>query len=277
VQAVAEVHETPFRRLALRPRGFGVRWIDQRLPFQRSTNPIRVGLPPGVVDTPTAMQNLPDVHDTPLSVASSAPTGLVVRWIDQRLPFQCSASGASRPRANFAPTALQAVADVHDTALSAPTPGERTTAQVAVVARAASGSNSAHATQINRPTAIAPKDAIHPASPRPFAQEATDSKPAGKTPRRGTRRETVCKSSAVPCAGGLLTLAGARWPWGSILVGRGAQRIAMGTIVRISVRARRRRRRNARGCSRIVSVYLPIFRGRRRVSRIRPRVSVPAA
>lgn len=38
VQAVAVVQETPERTLLLLPEGLGVDWIDQAVPFQRSTS-----------------------------------------------------------------------------------------------------------------------------------------------------------------------------------------------------------------------------------------------
>ena len=87
-----------------------------------------------VLAAPTATQNFLDVHDTPFSVLYFAPLGAGVGWIDQVEPFQRSASGALCPPTDVVPTAVHAVADVHDTALSAPTPGEETTAQFAAAA-----------------------------------------------------------------------------------------------------------------------------------------------
>lgn len=93
------------------------------------------------------MQNLAEVQETPLSVLFFAPRGCGVGWIDQLRPFHRSASGRSRPRTNAAPTAVQVLADVHDTALSAPTPGDGTTFQLAARAPAAFTDHAApHAT-----------------------------------------------------------------------------------------------------------------------------------
>jgi hypothetical protein len=47
-------------------------------------------------------------------VASGGPMGLGVLWIDQATPFQCSANGSeTNPMVN--PTAVQVVAETHDT------------------------------------------------------------------------------------------------------------------------------------------------------------------
>ena len=66
------------------------------------------------------MQALADVHDTPASWLLSTPAGLGVDWIAQLLPFQRSANViTSPPLLREAPTAVQALAAVHDTAYSA--------------------------------------------------------------------------------------------------------------------------------------------------------------
>jgi hypothetical protein len=75
-------------------------WIDQLVPFQRSTNP-----------SPTAVQAVADGHDTPLSWLTGWPVGLGEDWIDQVLPFQRSAKVPWL----LPPTAVQATAEVHDT------------------------------------------------------------------------------------------------------------------------------------------------------------------
>ena len=139
-QAVAEAHDTPVRELLTAPRGFGGRRIDQVAPFQRSTNAL-----PFEAD-PTAMQNLFDVHDTPLRMLPFAPRGFGVRWIDQVEPFQRSANGAEEPSTAWRPTAMQTLADGHETAVSAPsgTLGVGWTDQPA--AAAAPGSHNAIAT-----------------------------------------------------------------------------------------------------------------------------------
>jgi hypothetical protein len=118
-------------------------------PFQRSTNVLN---PP--LNEPRAMQNLRDVHDTPISSLDVEPAGLGVCWIDQLLPFQRSARGTLLPPTLWTPTAVQTFVERHDTALSAPLPGEGTILQLAAVAGAALARHSANATHApcRRPT-----------------------------------------------------------------------------------------------------------------------------
>jgi hypothetical protein len=110
VQTLADVHDTPS---STPPGGFGVRWIVQLLPFQRSAN-VKTGVNVFVVPhDPTAVHALADVHDTPDRPLSNA-RGLGVGWIVQLLP--CHSSANVTPTAVSAPpTAVQAVLDVHDT------------------------------------------------------------------------------------------------------------------------------------------------------------------
>jgi hypothetical protein len=111
VHVVVEVHDTLVRLLEVTPMGLGVAWIDQVVPSQRSA---RV-LPSA---SPTAVHAVVEVHDTPFSRLLVAPVGLGTVWIDQVVPFQRSAKGTmlpALPRAD--PTAMQAVAEVHDTPL----------------------------------------------------------------------------------------------------------------------------------------------------------------
>jgi hypothetical protein len=75
VHDVAEVHETPLRSLLVAPLGFGVVWIVQLLPSQRSASVVP-GAP--VLEKPTAVQAAADVHETPLREAAVAPLGLGV-------------------------------------------------------------------------------------------------------------------------------------------------------------------------------------------------------
>jgi hypothetical protein len=91
------------------------------------------------------MQNVRDVHDTPISVLDGEPAGLGVCWIDQLLPFQRSARGTPLPPTAWAPTAVQSFVEMHDTALRAPLPGEGTILQLAAVAGAALARHSANA------------------------------------------------------------------------------------------------------------------------------------
>jgi hypothetical protein len=70
---------------------------------------------------PTAKQAFVDAQETASKLLSSPEYGSVVVWIDQRLPFQRSASGA-RCLSGVAvqPTAVQALGDTHDTPSSPP-------------------------------------------------------------------------------------------------------------------------------------------------------------
>ena len=96
--------------------GLGAGWSCQLLPFQRS------GLAP-----PTAVQAVLAVHETLDNSLFCTPLGLGVGWTFQRFPFQRSTSAIDEhrgPRLGSVttqpnpklPTAVQAVADVHDTA-----------------------------------------------------------------------------------------------------------------------------------------------------------------
>jgi hypothetical protein len=79
------------------------------VPFQPSTT----------VPTPTAVQAVADVHDTPLRPLSGTPLEFGVDWIDQAVPFHRSAKVcAFLNEIRLEPTAVQAVGDVHDTALN---------------------------------------------------------------------------------------------------------------------------------------------------------------
>src|SRR5664279_4948481 len=100
MQTLLDGHDTPLSAASVAPGGSGVRWIDQLVPFQRSTNGSLVhldtapGQPAPNSKDPTVVQAVADVHDTALSrlLASQHgdPAGLGIRWIDHRLPFQRS-------------------------------------------------------------------------------------------------------------------------------------------------------------------------------------------
>jgi hypothetical protein len=88
--------------------------IDHFLPFQCSTS-----VPPA--DPPTAVQSVADTHDTPSSLLERDPDALDPDalgdgTIDQTVPFQCSTS----VKWSLSPTAVQSVADTHDTPYSPP-------------------------------------------------------------------------------------------------------------------------------------------------------------
>jgi hypothetical protein len=87
VQALADVHDTPSSSPG-ESAGFGVGWIVQLVPSQRSANVT----PPGW--DPTAMQADADVHDTPSSTALVWPPPFGVGWIVQLVPSQRSANVA---------------------------------------------------------------------------------------------------------------------------------------------------------------------------------------
>src|SRR6202035_185214 len=113
VHELAELHDTAFSSLDSAPLGTRVCWIAQLVPFQRSANIVAVPLE--VKDSPTAIHELAEVHDTPLRMPKKAPLGLGVAWTVQLLPFQRSASGAPPEM----PTVMHEVAEVHDTACRA--------------------------------------------------------------------------------------------------------------------------------------------------------------
>src|SRR6516164_1902084 len=61
------------------------------------------------------MQSVADAHDTAPRPLPCAPVGLGVVWIDHAVPFQRSASVTVVVLVEVLPTAVQALADVHDT------------------------------------------------------------------------------------------------------------------------------------------------------------------
>jgi hypothetical protein len=115
VQAVADEQDTPVSRVRLAPVGLGVGWTAQVVPFQRSASVC--GGPEGVKYHPAAVQEVADGHDTPCKTLCSAPVGLGVGWMAQRVPFHCSASVPPPPGVllMYQPTAVHAVADRHET------------------------------------------------------------------------------------------------------------------------------------------------------------------
>jgi hypothetical protein len=69
--------------------------------------------------SPTAVQAVADVHETPLSSLPLAPGKFGVVWSDQLVPFQCSARVISLPMLSTEfPTAVHAMDDAHETPLS---------------------------------------------------------------------------------------------------------------------------------------------------------------
>jgi hypothetical protein len=112
VQALGEVHDTP-----LKPANgtLGVCWTDHVVPFQISASG---GLPVPVNVWPTATQNVAEVQETPTRVLEGTPGGLGVCWTDHLVPFHTSARVTCAPaRSRRAPTAMQKLGEVHDTAV----------------------------------------------------------------------------------------------------------------------------------------------------------------
>jgi|SRR5579864_7575499 len=84
------------------------------VPFHDSAS-VRVVLV--VLKVPTALQEVADGHETPLSAALVAPVGFGVAWMLQAVPFQDSARvEVTLVLLEEDPTASQSVAETHDTA-----------------------------------------------------------------------------------------------------------------------------------------------------------------
>src|SRR5213080_263950 len=110
VQALGEAHDT---LLSCAPPVAGVAGIDHEVPSQASTS----GAP--LLSLPTAIQAVAEPQDTP---ARKPPNCLLgVGWMDQVVPFQRSASVRGLPpeSSTEVPTAVQALAEVQDTAARA--------------------------------------------------------------------------------------------------------------------------------------------------------------
>ncbi len=118
MHAAAEVHATPCSRLLAALAGFGVGWMLQWAPFQRSAS-VFVGMPELSVVKPTAVQAEADMHATALSRLPGTPAGFGVGWILHLVPFQRSASVAVGfpARSDAKPTAVQTDPDWHATAV----------------------------------------------------------------------------------------------------------------------------------------------------------------
>jgi hypothetical protein len=80
VHAEADAHETPVRTLPWAPRGLGMGWTAQAVPFQRSAS--ITAAPVLVAEYPTAVQAEADVHDT-AEKEPVGPWGLGMDTIDQ--------------------------------------------------------------------------------------------------------------------------------------------------------------------------------------------------
>jgi hypothetical protein len=104
------VHETAPRKY---PGLFevGVSWMRHLRPFQRSVI-VPAKFPELSRPSPTAVQTVAEVHETPVRNQPCISVGVGTCWVFQLVPFQRSARS---PEAVL-PTAVQAEADVHETA-----------------------------------------------------------------------------------------------------------------------------------------------------------------
>ena len=112
VQFVLATQETALRLVMSAVAWVATRKRVQRAPSQRSAKPGPESPPVG---PPTAMQNRPDVQDTPVSALPLGALGC--GWMVQPAPSHRSASIQPFPRVVL-PTAMQDRTDVHDTAFS---------------------------------------------------------------------------------------------------------------------------------------------------------------
>lgn len=121
LQALAAVHETLVSSLWNEPLGFGVATVVQPEPFHDSAK-VTSWWVVGEKYWPTDVHAVVALQETPKSELSATPEpalGSGVGWIDQLVPFHLSASVtptvSTLPMPDD-PTAVHAVADVHDTA-----------------------------------------------------------------------------------------------------------------------------------------------------------------
>ena len=117
VQEAAELHDTPSRTLPVVVAELGVVSTAHAVPFQASASEKRSELPS---ELPAAVQATAELHDTLASLLATAPAGLGVDCSFQMVPFHLSARVTSEPEALLKddPTAVQAVAVLHDTPAS---------------------------------------------------------------------------------------------------------------------------------------------------------------
>ncbi len=120
VQDLGEEQETASSWLIVVPAGFGVGWIDQLVPLQRSASVV-TSVCARLAKNPTAVQYLRDAHDTSSRPLFVALAGLEVGWIDQPMPFHRSdnvTSVLARLMKNHSPTAMQDLGEEQETASS---------------------------------------------------------------------------------------------------------------------------------------------------------------
>lgn len=116
VQVVADGQDPAKRFELIAPAGFCVVWAVHVVPSHASANvPADAPLAP-----PNAAQVVAEVHDTPASCVFGEPAGLGGNCMIQLLPVKRSAKAKTvEALLTQNPTAVQAVAEVHDTAFSA--------------------------------------------------------------------------------------------------------------------------------------------------------------
>jgi hypothetical protein len=90
--------------------------MAQREPFQRSASVLAPSPSGRLYHAPTAIQALPETHDTANSEVPRAPGWVGIGWIDQAPPVQRSTSAdVEDPLAGESPTATHTVRDGHET------------------------------------------------------------------------------------------------------------------------------------------------------------------
>ena len=121
VQAVGAVHETLSSSALVAPVGLGTDWIVHAVPFQRSAS--SCSWPATLPEPPTATQAVAEVHEIPRRMLPVAWLGFGTGWSFQAVPVHLSAMANSLPSLLMRPTAVQAVAALHDTPRSSPGTG----------------------------------------------------------------------------------------------------------------------------------------------------------
>ena len=99
------------------PAASGVDCSVQVVPFQLSA--IVMNGSPGRLKFPTALQDVPDAHETAVSALLSAPGTSGVDGISQVLPFQVS-TRVDEPLTSSPPAAVHAVGEVQEPEQPAP-------------------------------------------------------------------------------------------------------------------------------------------------------------
>jgi hypothetical protein len=119
-QADGVLHDTPENTPL--PVGLGAACVLQATPFQAIASGWLISDRPPLVNAPTAVHAAAEAQETPFSWLDPGP-GFGTLWSAQAAPFQRSASGATPAATMTWPTAVQATAEVHDTAARDPPPG----------------------------------------------------------------------------------------------------------------------------------------------------------